>query len=110
MINKDFLRDIFANRKRLLKLSQLRAVHVPKYDELCVKNVWSRIQSDDSLRVFFPNKFPKGRQPDRTYVFNVLNTIQPKYVAEIISHAHKQRHAVTDQTDHNNEILVCEEW
>ena len=46
MINKDFLKQVFANEKRLLKLSELRTVNVPKYDELSVKNVYPTIQED----------------------------------------------------------------
>ena len=32
MINKDFLKQVFANEKSLLKMSELRAVNVPKFD------------------------------------------------------------------------------
>lgn len=28
--------------------------------------------------LYFPDKFPKGRTPDREYMFNILNTLRPK--------------------------------
>ena len=80
MMNKDFLKQIFADEKKLLKLSELRVVNVPKYDELSVKNVFQNLKEDKEFMQYFPDVFPKGREPDRTYVFNVLNTIRPDYV------------------------------
>ena len=37
MINKDFLKQIFAEKKQLMPLADLRSVSVPKYDELSIK-------------------------------------------------------------------------
>ena len=45
MINKDYLKLIFQDKKKLLKLADLRVVKVPKYDELSVKQVWPKIQA-----------------------------------------------------------------
>ena len=44
MMNKDFLKQIFANEKKLMKLSELKTVNVPKYDELSVKNVYLKFK------------------------------------------------------------------
>jgi hypothetical protein len=27
---------------------------------------------------YFPDTFPKGRAPDREYMFNILNTLKPE--------------------------------
>ena len=40
---------------------------------------------------FFPASMPKGRLPDRTYFFNILNTISEQYMQAIIRHAAEQR-------------------
>ena len=77
MINKDFLKQVFANDKRLLKLSELRTVNVPKFDELSVKNVYPQIQEDKQVMKYFPDKYPNGRVADRIYMFNILITIRP---------------------------------
>ena len=96
MVNKDFLKDLLADRKRLFKMSDVKFVNVPKYDELSVKNVWPMIKKDWNLMHYFPNKMPKDRLPDRDYTFNILNSIRPDYVKKIIDHAHKLRHATTN--------------
>ena len=44
MINKDYLKDIFAERKKLMKLVDVKLVVVPKYDEISVKNIFPMIK------------------------------------------------------------------
>ena len=80
MMNKDFLKDILADRKKLLAMKEVSFINVPKYDELSVKNIWPMIQSDPEILAYFPSKLPKNRLPDREYTFNVLNTKQGDYV------------------------------
>jgi hypothetical protein len=61
MINKDFLKDVLSEKKRLINLKDVIFVCVPKYDELSVKNIYPMIQKDKELMAFFPDKLPKGR-------------------------------------------------
>ena len=96
MINKDFLKQVLASEKSLLKMSELRSINVPKFDELSVKNIYPKIKDDLKVHKYFPDRYPEGRVPDRTYTFNVYNTIYPEYVQDMIKHAQKQRNAVTD--------------
>ena len=110
MINKDFLKLIFAEKKQLLPLIELRSVSVPKYDELSVKNVYPHIQKDPQLMMYFPDSYPKGREPDRTYMFNILHTKRPEYVQSMVQHALRQRNAVTEETDGADEIFMSTAW
>ena len=80
MFNKDFLKAVLADQKRLLKLSELRTVNVPKFDELSVKNIFPLIRQDAEVMLYFPDSYPKGREPDRNFTFNVLNTLRKMYV------------------------------
>ena len=104
MINKDYLKDILAEHKRLIELKDVIMVSVPKYDELSVKQVWPMIKADPDLMKFFPDKLPKGKLPDREYTFNVLSTLREDYVKKIINHAHKLRNATADQ-DRQGEFI-----
>ena len=70
--NKDWLRDIFADRKKLLPLAEVKLVNVPAYDELSVKQLWPQLSGEIGFMAYMPDKLPKGRLPDRTYFFNVL--------------------------------------
>ena len=110
MMNKDFLKDVLAEKKRLIPLKDVIFVNVPKYDELSVKNVWPMIQQDKELMAFFPDKMPKGRLPDRDYTFNVLNTLREDYVGGIIKHAQKQRNTAADNSMQAQFIRVTPAW
>ena len=44
MMNKDFLKLVLANTKKLLKMSMLRSINVPKFDEVSVKKIWPLIR------------------------------------------------------------------
>ena len=74
MINRDFLKDILAEEKFLLRQNQVKRIHVPLYDELSVKKLWPMLQSDETFMKYFPSKMAKGRVPDREYFFNLMNT------------------------------------
>ena len=75
MVNKDFLKAVFMEEKGLLKLSEVKFKNVLFYDELAVKKIWPDVQEDPEVMFYMPSKLPKGRVPDRDYMFNVLNTL-----------------------------------
>ena len=43
MVNKDFLRKVFNEEKRLFHLSEFLYVNMPKYDELSVRKFYPRL-------------------------------------------------------------------
>ena len=46
MMNKDFLKEVFTEEKSLLKLDQVKRIHVPLYDELSVVKLWPMMKTD----------------------------------------------------------------
>ena len=65
---------------------------VPKFDELSVKGLYYKLLSLPGMVEYFPDKYPKGRQCDRDYLFNVANTLHSGVVQEMFDHALKQRY------------------
>ena len=92
-INKDFLKQVFKEEKTLFKLSEVSYVNVPLYDELSVRKLYPIHQNDERVMRYLPDPRPDGRLPDRTYFFNVLNTLKPEYMRNVIDHANSQRMA-----------------
>lgn len=84
MLNKDFLRQVLIEEKKLLKLSDVKFIEVPKFDELSVQKLFPLFEVDANMKVYFPDRLPKGRNPDRSYFFNVMNTMHPEYTQELI--------------------------
>ena len=77
-MNKDFLKEVLAEDKRLFTVGEIRMRHVPLYDELSVKKLFPLMKDDELFMAYFPTKMPGSRLPDRDDFFNILNTITPK--------------------------------
>jgi len=110
MMNKDFLKEVLAEDKALLRLDQVSRVNVPLYDELAVGKIWPMMKSDEQFMQYFPTKMAKGRVPDREYFFNILNTFQPAYLQTLIKHANDQRNSVANDAIAKEAIEVSEDW
>ena len=80
-MTKDHLKAILAGKKQLLKKADVNYVTVTKYDEISVKAMFPMFKKDPVFMSYFPDKYPKGKNPPREYFFNVLNTLQPDYFA-----------------------------
>ena len=110
MINKDFLRMILVEEKKLLTLEEKREVNVPKYDELSVNLLYPKFKNDARFMAYFPDTLPKGRWPDRKYFFNVMNTLYPEYTQTLVQTANNNRCLADDGEGAGAAIHVSEEW
>ena len=75
MINKDFLKKILKEEKKLLSLKEVKYVNVPRYDELSVKRFWPILREDNMLIKYMPDFLTEDKIPDRVYFWNVANTV-----------------------------------
>ena len=80
MFTKDLAKEVFTGNKKLLKMRDVKFINVVKYDELSVKNLYQKLLSLEGMTLYFPTKYPKGRQCDRAYLFNVANTLYENVV------------------------------
>ena len=79
-INKDFLKQVMAEEKDLLPMARVRTVNVPVYAELSVRKFYPMFEGDEEVMRYLPDPTPDKRLPDRTYFFNVMNTLKPEYM------------------------------
>jgi hypothetical protein len=91
-----------------MEVDSIRKVNMPRYDELSVKNFWPQIQGNQRLMRFFPDKLPKGRQPDHEYFWNVFNTLEEPYVRQLIAYANEQRNSADAEGMQRETIVVSE--
>ena len=110
MFTKDYAKDIFADKKELIKKKNVMYIDVPKFDELSVKGLYDKLLSLPGMVEYFPDKYLKGRQCDRDYLFNVANTLHSGVVQEMIDHALKQRYDPKMGVNQNDSILISEKW
>jgi hypothetical protein len=110
MCTKDFIKDIFAGKKRLMKLSAVRMVSVKKYDEISVKALYAKLVGLPNMAQFFPDKYSKGRHCDREYMFNITQSVHPDVMKELLDHAHKHRHDIAGEKQAQEKVLATPEW
>ena len=108
--NKDFLRQVLKGEKKLLKVSECRFVNVPKFDELGVNHIFPKFKADAEVMQYLQDAYAKGRFPDRTYFYTVLNTVHPEYVSNLIAHANKARYSAEAQANEQMTVAVSQEW
>ena len=110
MFTKDFAKEVFAGRKRLLKMREVKFINVTKYEELSVKRLYDNFLSLDGMSFYFPDKYPEGRQCDREYMFNVANTLYEQITTELIHHALLQRNHVELDKKKQESVLLSDHW
>ena len=74
-----------------MKMSDLRPINPPAYDEVSVKKLYQDALTMPNMPFFFPEAYAKGRQCDCKFFFDIWNTIHPDAVAAVMKHAHMQR-------------------
>ena len=110
MINKDFIKQVLSNKKKLLKLKEVKWVNPPKYDEISVVNLHPRYKKDAKFMVYMPDHLPKSKLPERAYFFNVLNTLYEDRVQQMIEHANQVRFESSKLGIEEEEVEVSSEW
>ena len=86
-MTKDFLKLVFAGKKDLIPLSQVRPINVPRFDELSVSGLIKDVMGNKDLAKFFPEQRTPADLPDRDYFFSVVNTVEPDYLSALVRHA-----------------------
>ena len=77
LVTKDFLKDVLQGHKKLLKMSEVRFINAPLFDEISVKHLYNDVSKQELVKDYFPDSFPKGCQCDRAYFYNVWNSKYP---------------------------------
>ena len=110
VVNKDFLKDVLVGKKQLFKKTAVSTIEVPHYDELSVKSIFPTFQNDPIFISYFPDKFPKGKGPPRDYMFNILNTLYPDYLSQVMNHANEQRMTSAGDDMKKESIEMSQFW
>ena len=71
----------------LMKKNDVQEIAVPHYDELSVKALWPDLKKDKEFMQYFPDTYPAGKGPPRKYFFDILNTVHPDYLSQVMDHA-----------------------
>ena len=61
MFNKKFTKQLFAGKKKLMKLKAVNMISAPKYDEISVKALYPIFIKLPNMVEYFPDEYSKGR-------------------------------------------------
>ena len=109
-ITKDFLRDVFKEEKFLFRVHEIKPIVVPHYEEISVKAVFETYKNDEALLRYLPEIKAKGKQLDRTFFYNVLNTIYPEVMPAIVASSREQREKRMSHGENRESIDVASNW
>ena len=93
-----------------MKKAEVQKISVPHYDELSVKNLWPQFSKDAEFTKYFPDKYPVGKGPPRQYFFDILNTLYPDYLQQVMEHANKQRMSADQGQNKKESIAISQFW
>ena len=57
-----------------------------------------------------PDPTPDGRIPDRKFFFNVLNTLRPEYMRNVIEYANNLRMSAQAESQQKQTIEISDQW
>ena len=75
-----------------------------------MKNLWPEFKKDPKFLSFFPATFPKAKGPPRDYFFDILNTLYPEYLNQVMNHANKQRMSAESEGLQRQAIAMTDFW
>ena len=86
----EFLKDVFAGRKRLLRQDQVRHVEVPRFKEFATKHLLAACLQDAELMPFLPT-LKATDTINKQWLFDVIATIKPGWWQQQIDSAMQRR-------------------
>ena len=94
----------------MFKLSAVKKIEVPHYEELSVKNMMAAYSRDEKFMAYMPEVRAKGKVQHRQYMFDVFNSLYPETLAKIIKEAKMKRSVIAETEEKKETILMNEDW
>ena len=80
---------------------------MPKFDELSAQKVSQLVREDATVKLHMKDEWAAGTQThQREWFFNVLNTIHPGFLDQLIKHASSSRHGKM-QEEQKSDTILC---
>ena len=96
---------ILGGEKKLMLKSDINPVDVGNFPELSIKAMYEDFSERPEVKPYMPPKINKGRQVEKEYFWNIVNTLFEDEVDAMVSHAHTQRKSI-DQGELEKESIT----
>lgn len=98
------------DEKKAFKMSQISPIIIPRIDELSVANIFAMVKEDDRIKPYLPQNYYEKTKPDRQFLLNVINTIYPSFLKELVDGSYNNRHGKEKMAEKEETILATDEW
>jgi len=106
-----FLKQIISGEKKLVKRSDLMSVVVPAFKEFTVDKLYEMMKDDEKALSYLPTFDETKRQrPNRTFVFNVVNTIHQSYISQCSERAIQARATIKPRKEFQEPLQITDEF
>ena len=84
---------------------------MPHFDELSAQKISELVRDDPAVKLHMKDEWAAGKQThQREWFFNVLNTIHPSFLDQLIKHAIASRHGANQEEHKSDTILCTDQW
>ena len=91
----------------MIKMKDIMMIEVPLYPRLIWRDFWKFIKTKENWLRYFPD-YKDSQLPERPFLFNVLNTLDSKFIKEKISLVEEEK--VTEQKIEENEVIIIRRY
>ena len=74
--------------------SDIKPVDVGNFPELSIKAMYEDFSEREEVKPYMPPKINQGRQVEKEYFWNIVNTLFEDEVDAMVLHAHNQRKSI----------------
>ena len=108
------LKHLLCGKKKFLHTFDVKTVSVPRFKDISIDKVFDKIKDCSAVMEYIPEfdqeKYTAKQMLDRTWFFNIINTIDPNFFPSIIEEIDQQRQQEhRDDNPEAHEINVVQE-
>jgi hypothetical protein len=76
----NFLHEVLADRKVLLKQQDVPELTLLKYPETSIKDLFEMVKDDAHIMKHLPSPDMQARLPEKAFAFRVVNALAPGFI------------------------------
>ena len=92
----EFLQDLAEGKKKYLVRSKVPTFQIPSWPELGVGHHLEQVLADPVLKDYFPDRYRKGKVPEKTYFWGVIFACKPEFAKAVLKEAMELRNQLPE--------------
>ena len=89
------LQGFATKQKKWLDRDNVPQHFIPTWPELSISKLWPDVARDPVLKDYFPDKYPKGKLPEKKFFWGILFAVKPGYAKALVKGALEERAAAS---------------